>query len=73
MKIKSRTKIICDICGEEIPRTIRNHIQVTEYVPYIGEKCKKRKWDICQDCADEMKGYIKAVYDVKKRKAESEG
>ena len=64
MKIKSRTKIVCDICGKEISWTMRNYIHVTEYVPYMFG-IERDKWDICRDCAEEMKGYLKAVEDVK--------
>jgi hypothetical protein len=66
MKIETRTKIVCDICGKEIPWSMRKYIHVTEYVPYmfgIG----RDKWDICRDCAEEMKDYIRA-----KTKQESE-
>lgn len=64
MKIKSRTKIVCDICGEEIVWTMRNYIQVTEYVPYMFG-IQRDKWDICHGCADKMKHYLKAVEDEK--------
>lgn len=61
MKIKSKTRIICDICGKEIPWTMRSHIKVIEYIHYVGGKFKKRKCDICRDCADEMKDYIRSI------------
>lgn len=65
MKIKTRTKIVCDICGKEISWTMRGFIQVTECVPYMSGKIRRDKWDICRDCAEEMKDYLKAVADVK--------
>ena len=68
MKIKSRTKIICDICGKDISWDMRNYIQVKEYVGYTSGIYKRGdKWDICRDCAEEMKDYIRA-----KTKQESE-
>lgn len=65
MKIKSRTKIICDICGKDISWTMRDFIQVKECAVYFSGKIKRHKWDICRDCAEEMKDYLKAVEDVK--------
>ena len=58
MKIKSRTKIVCDICDKNIAWNMRSYIQVTEYVPYMFG-IQRDKWDICRDCAEEMKDYIR--------------
>lgn len=55
------TKTICDICGKEMPLSLRGTKDDKFCISSYG-----KVWDVCTECRNELNEWLK------KRKAESE-
>lgn len=55
------TKTVCDICGKEIPLSLRGTKDDKFCISSYG-----KVWDVCTECRNELNEWLK------KRKAESE-
>ena len=56
MKIE---KIICDRCGKEVIYPISTHYNILEkHSNFFGGNCDI-KMDLCQDCCDSLKEWVK--------------